>query len=277
MTVGEATKRPQSWWRRVVSALITAYVLITILETVAMVILALVSGSMDLLSGGSPGVTLTGTFSYRYHNAAKGRTVDIPVTVPTNDADFGRIIVDTSDFALFGLSGAFGPFGDAGRGSVALPPEVHLDHERNATVILQPLRAGSRLTLDVGSPVGWRGRLLVSLPSALIWTGLGTASVTFATFLRSIVNGQPFDPENPRRMLWLGGSLAMVVFADSWLRVWIVRAMLDVLNAHGHHIPLQANNPGINPGPIYVIIGVLCLAAAFRAGTRMAADTDGLV
>lgn len=34
---------------------------------------------------------------------------------------------------------------------------------------------------------------------------------------------------------------------------------------------------GINPGPVIVTVGVLCLAWAFRVGTRMAADTDGLV
>ena len=267
--------RPKPRWRRVVSALITAYVVITVLETIAMVVFAAGSGSMDPNSGGS-GIVLSGTFTYRYHNASKGRTVDIPVTAPAHFTGPGQIIVDTDAFGVYHQSD-FGPFGYAGRSSVTLPTGVYLDHELNGTALLQPLRTGSRLELVASAPVGWGYRLLVGLPSVLIWTGLGIASVMFATFLRSIVDGQPFDPQNPRRLLWLGGSLATVVFADSWLRVWIVRAMLDVLSQQAPLIPLQAGNPGINPGPVIVTIGVLCLAGAFRAGTQMAADTDGLV
>lgn len=267
--------RPRPRWRRVVSALITAYVVLTVLETIVMVVFAVGSGSMDPNAGGS-GILLSGTFTYRYHNASKRRTVDIPVTAPAQVTDPGQIAVDTSHFAVTDQSD-FGPFGYAGRGQVSLPIGVYLDRERNGTDLLQPLRTGSRLELAVSSPVGRGYRLLVGLPSVLIWAGLGIASVMFATFLRSIVDGRPFDPRNPRRLLWLGGSLAVVVFADSWLRVWIVRAMLDVLSQHGHRVPLQVDNPGIGVGPVLVIVGALCLAGVFRAGTQMAADAEGLV
>jgi hypothetical protein len=275
MTVSETIGRPQPRWRRVVSALITAYVIITVLETIAMVVFAAMSGSMDPNSGGS-GIMLAGTFTYPYHNASKGRTVEIPVTAPTGFTDPGQVAVDSSSFGVEEQSD-FGPFGYAGRGSVTLPEGVHLHHELNGTALLQPLRTGSRLDLQVDSSVGWGYRLLVGLPSVLIWAGVGIASVMFATFVCSIFEGQPFHPKNPGRLLWLAGSLATVVFADSWLRVWIVRVMLDVLNQHGHRIPLHVDNPGINQAPVLVIIGALCLAAAFRAGARMAVDTEGLV
>lgn len=277
MAVSEVTMRPQPRWRRVVSALITAYVVITVLETITMVVFAVGSGSMDPSSGGS-GIVLTGTFTYPYHNVSKGRTVEIPVTAPTGFTEPGQIAVDSrvSGFAVEDESD-FGPFGYAGRGSVTLPNGMDLDHERNGTALLQPLRTGSRHELVIDSSVGWGYRLLVGLPSMLLWTGVGIASVMFAMFVRSIFGGRPFDPQNPRRLLWMAGSLAMVVLTDSWLRVWIVRVMLDVLNQHGLRIPLHAGNPGINQAPIFVIIGVLCLAAAFRAGARMAADTEGLV
>lgn len=65
----------------------------------------------------------------------------------------------------------------AGRGSVTLPNGAYLDHVRNGTALLQPLRAGSRLELVVDSSAGRGYRLLVGLPSVLIWTGVGVASV----------------------------------------------------------------------------------------------------
>lgn len=273
----EAVPRKPAW-RRVVSVLITVYLGLSVIQLVIGVAFAAQSGSMDLQASVHPGVVLSGTFHYRYHNAAKGRTIDLPVTAPAHSSGYGRVVVDTgSRFSGVLDQSDFGPFGDAGRGSVSLPPGVFLDYERNGTALLQPLRTGSRATLDVHSPVGWRGRLLVALPSVLIWAGIGVASLVFGTFLRSIVDGEPFDRYNPRRLLWLGGSLVMVLFADSWLRVWITRAMIDVLSRHGHPIPLLVDDPGINPGPVYLIVGVLCLAGAFRAGARLAADADGLV
>jgi hypothetical protein len=275
MTVLETIERPHPRWRRAVSALITVYVAITVLETILLVLFSAMSGSMDPDSGGSR-IVLTGTFTFPYHNAPKGRTVEIPVTAPTGFTDPRQIAVDSRGFGVDDESD-FGPFGYAGRGSVTLPNGVSLDHERNGTALLQPLRTGSRFELAVDSSVGWGYRLLVGLPSVLIWTGVGIASVMFAMFVRSIFDGRPFDPKNPRRLLWLAGSLATVVFADSWLRVWIVRVMLDVLGQQGHRIPLHADDPGINQAPVLVFIGALCLAAAFRAGARMAADTEGLV
>lgn len=275
MTVSEVTVRPQPWWRRVVSVLIIVYMTASAVGCFMMAAFAVPSGSMDPNAGTYPGVLVTGTFTYRYHNASTGQTVDIPVTAPHQVSDPGQVVVDTS--AVDDQSD-FGPFGYAGHGSVTLPNGVHLAQESNGTALLQPLRTGSRLALKIDSPVGWRGRLIVALPSTLIWTGLGVALLMFGTFLRSIFTGRPFHPKNPRRLLWLGGSLGMVVLADSWLRVWITRAILDVLNQHGHRIPLQVDSPGINTGtaPV-IIIGALCLAGAFRAGTQMAADTDGLV
>jgi hypothetical protein len=276
MAVLETIGRPQPRWRRIVSALITAYVIITVLETVVMVAFAVGSGSMDPNSAGS-GIVLAGTFTYPQHNASKGRAVEIPVTAPNGFTDPGRIAVDSSRNFTVEDESDFGPFGYAGRGWVTLPKGVSLDHAPNGAALLQPLRTGSRHELVVDFSVGWGYRLLVGLPSVLIWTGVGIASVVFATFVRSIFDGRPFHPKNPRRLLWLAGSLATVVFADSWLRVWIIRFMLDVLDQHGHRIPLHAGNPGINQAPVLVIIGALCLAAAFRAGARMAADTEGLV
>jgi hypothetical protein len=279
MAVSETGVAAPPRWRRVVSALIGVYLVLSGVGFGLAMVFAAVSGSMDLQAGGSPGVLLSGTFTYRYHNAAKGRTVDIPATAPSEFTDPGRIVVgasDSGDFAVVDQSD-FGPFGYAGRGYVTLPRGVQLHRELNATSLLQSLRTGSRQELDVASPVGWRGRLLVALPSVLIWGGLWVALVMFGTFVRTIVEGQPFHPGNPARLLWLAGALGVVVVADSWLRVGIVRVVLDVLGRHAHPIPLLVDNPGISTGPIVVIIGVLCLAAAFRAGTRMAADTEGLV
>jgi len=277
MTVVETATQRQPPWRRVVSVLITAYLALWSLGFLVMVAFSVPSGSMDLSLGVSPGVLLTGTFHYRHHNAAKGTTVDIPVTAPAQIADPGQAVVDTSGPAGFGFDASdFTSFGD-GRGSATLPPGVHLSPETNSDALLQSLRAGDRLTLSIDSPVGWRGRLLVALPSVLILSSMWIVTVTFGEFLRSIVNGQPFHPISPRRLLTLGGALTLVLFADSWLRVWIVRAILDILNQHGHPIPLQVDNPGINPVFLCLIIGVFCLAETFRIGTRMATDTDGLV
>lgn len=277
MTVPEVTGRPQPRWRSAVKWVLSLCIALSGLQLIFMVPFSLLGGSMDLQMGTSAGIVIKGTFTYPYHNALKGRTVDIPVTATTYFTDPSQAVVDFSGGFAVEDQSDFGPFGDAGHGSVTLPKEVRLDHETNATDLLQPLRTGSRHQLEVIAPVDWRGRLLVGLPSALIWAGLGVAPLMCGTFLLSIFDGQPFHPKNPRRLLWLGGSLGVIVFADSWLRAWIARAILDVLNQHGHQIPLQVSNPGINLAPIYVIIGVLCLSAAFRAGTRMAADTDGLV
>jgi hypothetical protein len=275
MTVVETATQRQPLWRRVASVLIAAYLVLGSLGFLLMTVFSVSSGSMDLNGGTSSGVLLTGTFHYRFHNTAKGRTVDLPVTTPAEYTDPGRVVVDANAPDSIDASD-FTAFGD-GRGSVTLPPGVHLGHESNPDTLLQSLRIGNRLTLSVDSPVGWRGRLLVSLPSVLIWVGMWIATVTFGLFLRSIVNGQPFHPINPRRLLTLGGALTLTLFADGWLRVWIVRAMLDVLNQHGHPIPLQVDDPSISPLLFCVIIGVFCLAAAFRIGARMATDTEGLV
>jgi hypothetical protein len=275
MTVMKMAMQRRPRWRQGVSVLITAYLTLSSLGFLVMTVSTVPGGSMVLGSGVSPGVELTGTFHYRYDNAAKGKTVDIPVTATEEAYEPGRVIVDAS--GRDEIDGAdYTAFGD-GRGWATLPSGVHLRQEANPSDQLQALRTGDRLTLGIDSPVGWRGRLLVALPSVLIWVGLWIALVTFGLLLRSIIDGRPFDPDNPRRLLTLGGALAAALFADSWLRVWIVRGMLHVLNQHGHRIPLQADNPGINAGPVCVVVAVLCLAAAFRIGARMAADTDGLV
>ena len=279
MAISKVTARTWPGWRRVVSVLINVYLVIATLEYLFVLAFTIPSGSMDLQAGTEPGIILSGTFTYPFHNVAKGRTVDIPVTAPLGYTDPGHIVRDTNVFSEFTPTeeSDLGPFGSAGRGYVNLPRGVHLDRELNGTAVLQPLRTGARQELSVDSPVGWRGRLLVALPTVLIWTGLWVAQVMFGTFLRSIVQGQPFHPKNPSRLAWLAGALATVVAADSWLRVWIVRAVLDVLGNHGHPIPLHVGSPGINSGPIVVIIGLLFLAAAFRGGRRMAADLEGLV
>lgn len=270
-----AGRRRRPVWRRVAVLVFSAYLTLTAWGCLLLAAFALPGASMRAGHVASPGVVITGTFAYLYH-PAKGPTVDIPITV-TADSGPRRVVIDYDRFFPDDPTDAtdVGPFGAGGPGYVTLPEEVMLSHDSSRGYVAFTTDR-PRLVLQVPSPVGWKGRLLVAVPPALTLAGLGIAILMFRSFLRSIFEGQPFHPKNPGRLLWLAGALVVAIVAD-WLRGWIGQAVLDVLAEHGHGIPLAAQNPGINPVPLVIVLAVVSLAWAFRVGTRLATDADGLV
>jgi hypothetical protein len=275
MNVPVLTHQRQRRWRRAAIAVFNMYLTLSAVVLLIAAPFQLMGGSMEAFHYGSPGVVITGDFAYPYRTP-KGRAVDIPVTVPERFSGPARVVVDQDRFLPEDQTD-LGPLAADGPGYVSLPEGVYLYHNSRSRGDLHVLEDESRLVLQIPWRVGWKGRLLATLPPTLTILALGVTMLMFASFLRTIFEGQPFHPKNPGRLLWLAGSLLVAFLADSWLHTWAGQAILDVLAEHGHRIPLRMQGPGIGPVPILVVVALAALAWAFRVGTRLAADTDGLV
>ena len=145
--------------------------------------------------------------------------------------------------------------------------------------------AGARPTgLGVGGPdggltiVAWDSTRLEQLLSRGDWLvgGLGVlvGALALAPVLGAIADGRPFQPANSRRLVVLGVTVAVAgVLAPLLPQI----AGILVLHRTGLAGPRFMDLASVEPAPLLVGALILALAAAFRAGARMADDVRGLV
>jgi len=94
--------------------------------------------------------------------------------------------------------------------------------------------------------------------------------------LRTIGRGEPFDPRNSGRLVWLGVlaiGLGIIVPAARWLSSSLLIGHFD---AHPQLNPIGIT---LNGTVAAVLVGLvfLAVASAFARGTRLTQDVDGLV
>lgn len=104
--------------------------------------------------------------------------------------------------------------------------------------------------------------------------GLLVGARAIDPLLGSIAEGRPFAPGNARRLVVLAGTVAVAgVLAPLLPQI----AGFLVLDRTGLAGPAFMATPSVEPAPLLVGALVLAVAAAFRAGERMADDVRGLV
>ena len=114
------------------------------------------------------------------------------------------------------------------------------------------------------------------LTRALLVFGVGAFTAWFAGFLlilrnlrmifRSLTLGDPFQPENVRRLRGIGLTLATVTGG-----VWVWQGMVAAKLTRGI---MDAQGPGDLLTPIFSVLVVFVLAEVFREGARLRRESE---
>ena len=120
------------------------------------------------------------------------------------------------------------------------------------------------------------GGLQQPLTRALLLFGLGALSAWFGGFLlilrnlrmifRSLTLGDPFQPENVRRLRQIGLTLATVTAG-----VWVAQGMVAARLAPG---VMDTQGIGELLTPIFSVLVVFVLAEVFREGARLRRESE---
>lgn len=120
------------------------------------------------------------------------------------------------------------------------------------------------------------GGLQQPLTRALLLFGLGALSAWFGGFLlilrnlrmifRSLTLGDPFQPENVRRLRQIGLTLATVTAG-----VWVAQGMVAARLAPG---VMDSQGIGELLTPIFSVLVVFVLAEVFREGARLRRESE---
>lgn len=92
----------------------------------------------------------------------------------------------------------------------------------------------------------------------------------------SISSGQPFQRGNPARVTQLAGLIVTATIAAGVLPFLAAHLVLGRLGLSGSASPLYAHL-AIAGAPLLVALLLLVFAQAFRRGTELAQDTEGLI
>lgn len=115
-----------------------------------------------------------------------------------------------------------------------------------------------------------------ALTRTLILFGLGATAAYFAGFLlilrqlrlifRTLIQGDPFMPDNVRRLRQIGLTLAVVTGG-----VWVAQGLVSARMAPG-----IMETPGIGEllTPIFSVLVVFVLAEVFREGARLRHESE---
>ncbi len=119
------------------------------------------------------------------------------------------------------------------------------------------------------------GQRLLSLLPGLLWLGLVvTGCLLVFRVMRSIAAGDPFEPANVRRLRILAGVLVLGAPVAFFTELSIQGGLIG-------QVDLGALAPGFTFSPPWLaMIGgmvVALLAEAFKAGSRLREDVEGLV
>jgi len=121
--------------------------------------------------------------------------------------------------------------------------------------------------------------LTAILGSAALWAGLaaaGAIALVLVPAIRATIAGRPFAPGNSRRL-----AVAVAVTAAGWSASAFLPLLAATRAIQAENYPLPAGwlEPDLQPSwwPLVIAGLFAALAAASRRGSRLAADTDGLV
>jgi hypothetical protein len=148
---------------------------------------------------------------------------------------------------------------------VALPDGTHLS----------AVDGGLTLVDDTGGAGGWTG-FLARGDAAVTGLALGACAVLLAPVLGSVAAGEPFRRGNAARIAWTAAAVLTVGTVAPLLPQLAGLAVLDRLGLAeaGSGFVLGV---GFDLAPVGIAALLLVVAEAFRRGTQIAADTEGLV
>ena len=117
-------------------------------------------------------------------------------------------------------------------------------------------------------------RLLALVPGLLMAVLVVLSCWCVVLLLRTVASGDPFDPVNVTRLRIIAGALVLGVPVASVLQVVSDATVLGSLDVAGLDTTFTLEIPWV---PMLAGLVVAMLAEAFKAGSRLRADVDGLV
>ena len=117
-------------------------------------------------------------------------------------------------------------------------------------------------------------RLLALAPGVLMAVLAVLSCWCVVLLLRTVASGDPFDPVNVTRLRIIAGALVLGVPVASVLQVVSDATVLGSLDVAGLDTAFTLEIPWV---PMLAGLVVAMLAEAFKAGSRLRADVDGLV
>ena len=124
-------------------------------------------------------------------------------------------------------------------------------------------------------------QFLARADTLVLGIGILVGAYLLAPVLQSIAEGNPFGGRHSRRIALLAAVIAACGVVGPGLAQWQGRVALQRLGldrlTSPEGMPYFVTGFSPTPAPILVAAVVLAVAAAFRAGERLASDVEGLV
>lgn len=158
-------------------------------------------------------------------------------------------------------------------GGDALPVEVITPVE--APGLDLRLGDGGAGTVEVLLPeLGAPWRLLDLLPGVLMAAMVVLGCWLLVSVMRTVAAGDPFHPSNVRRMRAVGGLLVLGAPVVHFFDRAVTDALLAQYDLGGVEVVALLTVPGL---PVLAGMVVALLAEAFKGGSRLRDDVEGLV
>jgi hypothetical protein len=119
-------------------------------------------------------------------------------------------------------------------------------------------------------------QLLSRGAAAMLWVCIGAGAWLLRGLLLSITDGNPLLPANARRIAGIAGLVIVAAAAGEFLPAMAGAMVLDRLGL-GAGAPVAPLRAELGLFPILLGMVLLALAEAFRRGSELARDAEGLV
>jgi hypothetical protein len=140
---------------------------------------------------------------------------------------------------------------------------------------IQAAPDGLQLVTGVGHASRWTG-FLARGDAALVGLAFGACALLLAPVVNAVAAGDPFRRSNAARIGWAGAVIGVVGTLAPMLPDMAALAVMTSYDTADGANPF-AVQLGIGLAPIGVAALVFVVAEAFRRGTQLSADTEGLV
>ncbi len=223
------------------------------------------AGTIRFLAGAClflGGVTALGSVAYAINGATQARAdVVVPVTARTDAVVDGRGVGGAEASVV--VRSRDSPGGGLRLGLPGTPQGTSLDVPRDGL----KLRAwDSTVTEQVLNRGG----------SAVLGLCVGAGVLLLRKLLLSVAEGRPFEPGNAARIAGIAGLVVVGSLASDFLPVFGTNLVLRRVGLADAGSPVYAGST-LSVLPLLVAPLLLALAEAFRRGTELAQDADGLV
>lgn len=112
--------------------------------------------------------------------------------------------------------------------------------------------------------------------TAIVGLCMGWSALLVRRLLLSVGRGQPFQRGNAARIAVIAGLLVAATLASGMLPYLAARLVLGRVGLGRPDGPVYAHL-AVSAAPLWLVLFLLALAQAFRRGTELARDTEGLV